>query len=182
MSRRLAPALMVLICVLLDTTLLPILYGGVFAVPLTLVAVLLIGMLLGRTPGLVYGTVGGLLIDISAGTLGVMTFYFMAAGFLIGLILYAPGERIATSRRYVRRQWLLRAVWVFVLTALGELALLAIQYFSTVSFEIRYLVNIAARSLIVTALCILLHPACRKLLLGSRRSTTTARNREVKQF
>ena len=182
MYRRLAPTLMILMSVILDTTLLPMLYGGVFAVSLTLVSVLMIGMLLGRTPGLVAGTLGGLLLDITTGTLGIMTFYFLAAGFLIGLILYTPGERIATTRRYVRRQWMQRAIWVFVLTAIGEIVLLGIQYISTVTLQARYFVNIALRSLIVTVLCMLLYPACRKWLLGGRNSNTTARNREVKQF
>ena len=63
MFRRFAPALMVLACFILDTTVLPIVYDGVYAVPMTVVAVLLIGMLMGRMRGLLYGTIGGLLIE-----------------------------------------------------------------------------------------------------------------------
>ena len=51
--------LMVFACFILDTTILPIVYGGVYTVPLTVVAVFLIGMLLGRMSGLLYGIVSG---------------------------------------------------------------------------------------------------------------------------
>ncbi|MBR6890230.1 MAG: ECF transporter S component, partial [Clostridia bacterium] len=109
MLRRFIPAIMILVCVILDTTILPIVYGGVYTVPLTVVAVLLIGMLMGRMRGLLYGTIGGLLIDITTGTLGMMTFFFMAVGFVIGLILYNPGEHLRTGRRVARRRHLERA-------------------------------------------------------------------------
>ena len=103
MFRRFAPLTIILICCILDTTILPIIYGGVYTVPLTVVAVFLIGMLMGRMRGLLYGTVGGLLIDISSGTLGMMTFFYMSVGFMIGLILYNPGENLRTVRRTGRR-------------------------------------------------------------------------------
>ena len=104
MLRRIAPALLILATFILDTTLMPIVYGGVYTVPLTLVAVFLIGMLLGRMSGLLYGTIGGLLIDITSGTLGMMAFFFMAVGFLIGLILYNPGEHLRMARRNARKR------------------------------------------------------------------------------
>ena len=95
---------MILACFILDTTIMPIVYGGVYTVPLTVVAVFLIGMLMGRMRGLLYGTIGGLLIDITSGTLGMMTFFFMAVGFVIGLILYNPGEQLRTARRHAGRK------------------------------------------------------------------------------
>ncbi|MBR1820387.1 MAG: hypothetical protein IJ769_02060 [Clostridia bacterium] len=52
MLRRLAPTIMVLTAVILDTTVMPVVYTGVYAVPLTVVAVFLIGMLMGRMRGL----------------------------------------------------------------------------------------------------------------------------------
>mgnify|MGYP002869875887 CR=1 FL=1 len=106
-------------------------YGGIYTVPLTAVAVLLIGILLGRMSGLLYGTIGGLLIDITSGTLGMMTFFFMAVGFMIGLILYNPGEHLRSGRRVARKKRVQRGVWVFVLYAVGELTLFVIQYFNT---------------------------------------------------
>ncbi len=182
MLRRLTPALMILVCFILDTTILPVVYGGVYTVPLTVVAVFLIGMLMGRMRGLLYGTIGGLLIDITSGTLGMMTFFFMATGFLIGLILYNPGENLRTGRKLARRRHLERAVWVFSLYAVGEVALLMIQYFNTADLKIVYILNIALRSLICTALVMLLRPVAYALLVGNNRGRVPTRNREVKSF
>lgn len=182
MLRRFAPALLILATFILDTTVLPIVYGGVYAVPLTVVAVLLIGMLMGRMRGLLYGTIGGLLIDITSGTLGLMTFFFMAVGFMIGLILYNPGEHLRTGRRLARRKRVQRAVWVFVLYAIGEAVLLVIQYFNTAELHWMYFFNIAVRALIVTALTLLLRPAAYHILLGGDRGRIPTRDREVKSF
>ena len=152
MLRRFAPALLILACFILDTTLLPIVYTGVYAVPLTLVAVFLIGMLMGRMRGLLYGTIGGLLIDITSGTLGMMAFYFMAAGFMIGLILYVPGETLRPGRRGARRRRVQRFAWVFALYLAGEIVLFVIQYFNTASIRLIYFANIGLRALICAAL------------------------------
>ena len=179
--RRLAPLLLILACFVLDTTILPVVYGGVYTVPLTVVAVFLIGMLMGRMTGLLYGTIGGLLIDITTGTLGMMTFFFMAMGFMIGLILYNPGERLRTARRQARRKRFQRVAWVFVLYALGELVLLVIQYFNTATLMPIYFINIAVRSLICAALTLLLRPAAYSILVGNR-SRVPTRDREVKSF
>ena len=173
---------MILATVILDTTILPIAYTGVYAVPLTVVAVLLIGMLMGRMRGLLYGTIGGLLIDITSGTLGLMTFFFMAVGFMIGLILYNPGEHLRTGRRIARKKRVQRGIWVFTLYTLGELVLLVIQYFNTATLNGMYFINIAARALICTALTILLRPLAYKILLGGDRARVPARHREVRSF
>lgn len=182
MFRRFAPALLILVCFILDTTILPIVYTGVYAVPLTIVAVFLIGLLMGRMRGLLYGTIGGLLIDITSGTLGMMTFYFMAVGFMIGLILYVPGETLRPGRRGYRRRLLQRAEWVFVLYAIGEIVIFVIQYFNTASIRWIYFANIAVRSLICAVLVTLFRPAVYRLLLGGKQRRIPARNREVKSF
>ena len=181
MLRRLAPLLMILGCVTLDTTVIPVVYGGVYTVPLTVVAVFLIGMLMGRMSGLLYGTIGGLLIDITTGTLGMMTFFFMAVGFMIGLILYNPGERRRAARHHAGRRRVQQAVWVFVLYTLGELALFVIQYFNTAELRLAYFVNIGVRALICTALTVLLRPVAYAILVGNKRRVPT-RHREVKSF
>lgn len=182
MFRRFAPALLILACFILDTTILPIVYTGVYAVPLTIVAVFLIGMLMGRMRGLLYGTIGGLLTDITAGTLGMMTFYYMAVGFLIGLILYTPGEALRPSRRGARRRRMQRFGWVFALYLLGEIVLFVIQYFNTASIQLIYFANILARALICAALTLILRPLAYRLLLGSKGGRTPAAAREVKSF
>lgn len=183
MFRRFLPALLVLICFLLDTTVMPVVYTGVYAVPLTLVAVFCIGMVLGRMRGLLYGTMGGLLMDITTGSLGMMTYYFMFVGFMIGLIVYVPGERILPSRRKQQRRLAWRAAWVFALDAFGEVALFVIQYFNTAEFQWIYLLNILIRAVLCMALCTLLRPLFVRLLTGKsvlRRDKSL--KREVKSF
>lgn len=159
------------------------LYSGPFLVPLTMPVVFLIGILLGRTNGILYGMIGGLLIDITAGTLGMMTFFMMAMGFLIGLILYTSTERPVLSRRQLRKARLTRAAWVFSLYAVGELVLFVIQYFHTAVIEPVYFLNIFIRSLICLGLTVVLRPLAHSMFIG-RRTTTAAnsRTREVKSF
>ena len=182
MFRRFYPALLVLACFLLDTTVIPALVRGVYIIPLTIVAVFSIGMLLGRMRGLLYGTLGGLLMDITSGTLGMMTFFFMGVGFMIGLIVYSPNDRILASRRKRRRRRIWRAAWVFVLYAVGEVALFVIQYFHTASFAFIHLFNILVRAAICTALTLLLRPVMDALLVGRGANRATPRSREVKSF
>ena len=182
MFRRFYPTLLILVCFILDTTVLPIVYGGLYAVPLTLVAVFSIGMLLGRMRGLLYGTLGGLLLDITVGTLGMMTFFFMAVGFLIGLIVYNPGDRILASRRKRRRRLIWRTSWVFALYTAGEIAIFIIQYFHTAAFRWIYLANILLRALICTALTLAAWPLMDRLLVGRGARRAAPRSREVKSF
>ena len=87
MFKRIAPILSVLIALILDTAVIPQLYGGIFAIALSLPVVIGIGILLGRARGMLYGLISGMLIDISAGTLGMKTFAYIAIGFLIGFLL-----------------------------------------------------------------------------------------------
>ena len=182
MFRRLSPILLILACFLLDTAVMPIVYGGVYTVPLTIVAVFGIGMVLGRMSGLLFGTLGGLLMDITTGTLGAMTFFFMFVGFMIGLIVYVPAERLLPSRRKQRRRNMWQAVWVFALYTVGEIAILVAQYFNTAAMQWLYLLNILIRALICTALTMLLRPAIQRLLLGKNPGRGLSRNREVKNF
>ena len=182
MFRRFSPILLILACFLLDTAVMPIVYGGVYTVPLTIVAVFGIGMVLGRMSGLLFGTLGGLLMDITTGTLGAMTFFFMFVGFMIGLIVYVPAERLLPSRRKQRRRVLWQAAWVFTLYAVGEIAILVAQYFNTATMRWLYLFNILIRALICTALTMLFRPAMQRLLVGKNPSRALSRNREVKNF
>ena len=182
MLRRFNAVILILVCFLLDSTLIPSVYHGLFAVPLTAVAVMCIGMLLGRMRGLLYGTIGGLLLDITTGTLGMMTFFLMAAGFLIGLIVYNPGERFLPSRRKQRRRVLWHAAWVFTLYAMGEIAFFVIQYYNSTNIAFVYFFNILVRSLIFTALTMLARLALKRVLVGRDSDRALARNREVKSF
>lgn len=158
MFRRFLPAILILVCFLLDTAVIPVITTGIYVVPLMVVCVFCIGMVLGRMRGLLYGTMGGLLLDITTGTLGLMTYFLMFIGFMIGLIVYTPGERITSSRRKQQRWTVWPSVWVFVLYLAGELAMFIIQYFNTAEFKWIYLLNMLIRGLICTAVCFIARP------------------------
>ena len=76
-------------------------------------------MLMGRMSGLLFGTLGGLLMDITTGTLGTMTFFFMFVGFMIGLIVLLWAGPLS-----------------YVLTFLSRGALYGIYQFSTLPFQL----------------------------------------------
>ena len=177
------PTLLVLVCFLLDTTIIPAVYSGVYVVPLTVVAVFCIGMVLGRMRGLLYGTLGGLLMDVTTGTLGMMTYFLMFMGFMIGLIVYVPNERLLPSRRKRQRRLAWRSTWVFSLYVAGELALLVVQYFNTATFSPIYLLNIVLRAALCTLMCALARPLIARLLVDNQASGgARLRTREVKRF
>ncbi len=180
MLRKLTPFLATFLAVLLDTAVIPVLYHGTYTVPLTLVVVLCAGLLLGRLRGLLYGMIGGLLIDISAGTLGVMTFFYMAVGVLVGLIVDESSDRWLGAVRFHLR----RGVVAFALYLVGEIALAVYRYFMTAAFEWFYVRQILLRSLLFAALAVLLCPLLGRLFLGKRRSAApnAGRKREVRHF
>jgi len=165
---------------LLDTAVLPVLYRGTYTVPLTVVVVLCAGLLLGRLRGMLYGMIGGLLLDISTGTLGMMTFFCMAVGFLIGLIVDEANDRRYTDFRFHLR----RGGAAFGLYALGEAVLCFYSYFLTASFDWLFALQILARSLIVAILTMLLCPLLNMLFYGKKRAQRrlSGTKREVKHF
>ena len=86
------------------------------------------------------------------------------------------------SRRKQRRRIMWQATWVFVLYAVGEVAILVAQYFNTAAMEWLYLLNILIRALICTALTMLSRPVMQRMLLGRDPDRALPRNREVKSF
>ena len=182
MFRRVLPTLLCLAVFLIDTTIVPMVVAGPYAVPLSAVLILCIGMTVGRMRGLLYGTLTGLLIDITSGTLGMMTFFYMAIGFMIGLIVYEPEGTAVSSLRQRRRRILWQAVWVLALYAAGEVVLFVIQYFNTAAFQWRYLLNILIRSAICMALTMALRPLIQRLLVPKGVERKAPRSREVKSF
>lgn len=164
---------------LLDTAVLPVFYHGVYTVPLTIVVVMCIGLIEGRLMGLLLGMIGGLFIDVTTGILGVMTFYFMAAGFLIGLIIDEANDRPITGVRFHLR----RAVVSFVLYMLGEAVFCVYRYFVSASFEWYYLRAMLIRGGIAAALTVLLCPLLARLFKGKKpKAGYSGNHREVKYF
>ena len=183
MLRRLAPLFAVLIAFLLDTAVLPVFYYGRYLVPLTLMVVILTGIQRGRTQGMLYGLVAGLLLDVTAGTLGLKLFPYVLIGFLIGFFLDQQPEIDRSMKPRDRRQLMLvRIIWIAVLAFLHELALLIYQYFNTATFEWIYLRDLFIRVALLTALCLIAYAPFHAIYFGRARADAGGYAREVKNF
>ncbi len=182
MFRKTLPYLLIVIAVLLDTSIIPVFYAGSLTIPLALVVTFCVSLTLGKVRGMLIGTIGGLLIDITAGTLGVMTFYFLVTGFLVDLILDTgdPTKRKVLSRR----QRVFRAVVLFCAYELGEIVFLVHRYFVSNSFEWHYVRNMTYRGLLFTAITLLLLRPFGRMFLGKRGYVRSdyGKTREVKHF
>ena len=182
MRRRIMPAVLTLLSLLLDTSVIPFLISSPYTVSLTFITVLAMGVHFDRMHGMLYGLIAGLLLDILVGyQLGFNTFICIALGFLAGLIAYEP-ENVRARKRPLR-VYARRALTFFGLTLLREVAIYAYQYFGTASIEGIYFLNILIRTLLTTALCMLLGPIGVRIALGKgARYRRTSATREVKSF
>jgi len=182
--KRLAPIISIIVCVLLDTAVIPVIYNGIFLIPLSLIAVIAIGIQLGRMSGMLYGMISGLLLDITAGSLGLKLFPYILIGFLIGFLLDQQPQPNRSMEKFERfRIVVVRSIWIFVLTAIYEAVMLVYQYFSTAVFEWVYVGNLLLRTLIVVALSLLLHGLFRRIYIGKNKKASKGnRFREVKHF
>lgn len=182
MIRKSLPYWLILIAVLLDTSIVPVFYAGILTIPLTLVVTFCVSLTLGKVRGMLLGTIGGLLIDITAGTLGTMTFYFLITGFLVDLILDTGNPNV---RRVLNvRMRVFRGIVVFALYELGEVAFLAHRYFVSNSFEWRYVRNMTFRGMLFAAITLLLLRPLGRLFIGKRGYVRSdyGKTREVKHF
>ena len=84
--RRFLPLILVLAALLLDISVVPILVSH-WAVPsLSLCTVCVLGLLLGRTRGSLYGLIGGVLMDVLVGyPLGLKAVLYILSGYLCGV-------------------------------------------------------------------------------------------------
>lgn len=182
MLRRLTPFLATLLSMLLDTAVIPVFYHGAYTVPLTLIIAMCIGLLNGRLQGLLWGMIGGLLVDITAGTLGYMTFFFMLAGFLIGLLVDESTDRPVTGVKFHLR----RAAVSFALSLIGEIFIAFYHYFITAVWAWSSVQYILIRSAIVALGVVLLCPLFDRVQNGRKSRSNPRSNagskREVKHF
>ena len=179
MLRRLWPAILTLAAMLLDTSVIPVFYHGAFTVPVTFAVVMCIALCRGNLVGMLYGMIGGLLIDITTGTIGIMTFFFMASGFFMGLII----DRAADESGKPLRRWLRRGLVSLMFFLLGEIVFVVYRFFVTNSFEWLYLRDGLIRSLIAALLALMLYRPLKRLLLGPAASQQTQPDpQEVKHF
>lgn len=89
MLRRYLPAALLVLATMIDVSVIPMTGSRVlteYAPMLTLCTVVTFGLLLGRTRGMLYGLIGGLLLDILVGyQFGLMSAICIASGYLSGL-------------------------------------------------------------------------------------------------
>ena len=176
------PYLTVILAVLLDTAVIPVFYYGALTVPLTLAVVLCVGLTRGKLRGTLLGMIGGLLIDISCGTLGMMTFFFLTSGFLIALLLDESNP--STPRPTGIRFHLRHALVILALYLLGEAVFCFYRYYVTAAFEWYYIDSILQRGALFTALTMILYPILTRLYIGKKQEprATFGKTREVKHF
>ena len=184
MLRRIAPAFAVLIALMLDTAVIPVVYYGRYLVPLTLVVVILTGIQIGRTQGMLYGMIAGLLLDVSAGTLGMKLFPYVIIGFLIGFFLDQQPEIDRSMDRRERVQLLLvRIIWISAMLLVYEIVMLVYQYFHTAVFEWIYVRDLLIRVVLLTALCLIAYSPFHRICFGKAKPAQSGRlTREVKNF
>lgn len=85
MFRRIMPMVLLLVAFLVDVSVVPFLSSMRYLPTFSLVTIVVLGLLLGRTRGAMYGLIGGLLIDISVSTpLGLYALLFVISGYLSG--------------------------------------------------------------------------------------------------
>ena len=99
LSKRLFATGMVLLCVLIDTAIIPFEVQNPSYYPkFTLLTILTIALLMGRTQGILYGLVGGVMMDISLLIpTGLVSVLYTIAGFLAGYIGRKMRLRILSS-------------------------------------------------------------------------------------
>lgn len=99
LSKRLFATGMVILCVLIDTSIIPFEVRNPEYFPkFTLLTILTIALLMGRTQGILYGLVGGVIMDISLLIpTGLVSVLYTVAGFLAGYIGRKMRVRILSS-------------------------------------------------------------------------------------
>ena len=182
MLKKLAPFFAVLLSVLLDTSIIHVFYHGVYLIPLSLIMVLLISALCGRTQGVLCGMIAGLIMDVTTGSLGLKLFGYIAIGFLMGFLLYGQNPHEADRNTRISNM-ISRAVWTFVLVGLYEIVMFVYQYFCTAVFEWVFVQHMLVRLCAVVLLFTLLFPLFRRIFLGkASRFDQAQTTREVKNF
>ena len=179
MRRWLVPALLILLAVMLDTTVLPMFITSVWFVPLSLALVVCIGASQGRYYGMIFGLAAGLLIDILVGfPLGLRLFQYLGAGFLSGLIVHIT-EKSREQHAYRPAMFALRlGLFTLGYAALVETAVCVYQYFNTARFEPIYAINALVRVGLTTLLTLALYVPLMRLSLGENLHNTQASPRK----
>ena len=99
LSKRIFATSMVILCVLIDTAVIPFeVANPVYYPKFTLLTIITIALLMGRTQGILYGLVGGVCMDISILIpVGLTSVLYTVTGFLAGYIGRKMRVRILSS-------------------------------------------------------------------------------------
>ncbi len=184
MLRRFLHYLIIVLLVMIDISVVPILTTSVYVLPMTMLFVMCLGLILGRTHGMLGGLLGGLLVDILSGLpLGYMTFSYIAAGFLTGLIGYDSDEMRAQDTYSPGRALLRRFLAVAMTLTLFESVTMVYQYFNTALFEAAYVNHALVRVVIGAILTNALYYPMTPALVGkTRKRVRIDPKREVKNL
>ena len=179
MLRRLLPYLLVVFMALIDISVVPVFTASIYVLPIALVFTMCTGALLGRMHGLLCGLVGGLLVDILAGTpLGYMMLTYLVCGYIAGMGGYDSDETRAQDGYSRIRAFLRRSAVVFVALGIFEAVTMVYQYFYTALFQWIYVRSALLRMLIgavafdviyYMAMPVLVGRVTARVLIGARR-------------
>ena len=99
LSKRAFATGMVILCVLIDTAVIPFeVRNPVYYPKFTLLTIITIALLMGRTQGILYGLIGGVCMDISLlSPVGLTSVLYTVVGFLSGYIGRKMRVRILSS-------------------------------------------------------------------------------------
>ena len=126
MFRRILPALLTALSLILDIAVLPVFVVSPYLPVFSLLTVLVLGLLLGRTRGLWFGLAAGLLMDILVATpLGLQTVLYVLVGYGGGIF----------GRTFTRHP-LTPLIAAAVCLTLYELVCYIYMVFSTFSFGV----------------------------------------------
>lgn len=125
MFRRLLPLLLLIVTLLIDISVVPMIWATRYVPMFSLMTVVVLGLLLGRTRGSMYGLIGGLMLDILVGSpLGLMAAIFVLCGFVTGIM----------GRRY-QRYLLTPVIAPLICFGLYELVLIGYLYLAGARIE-----------------------------------------------
>ncbi|MEG1604726.1 MAG: rod shape-determining protein MreD [Clostridia bacterium] len=152
--RRFFPIILVLVTLLIDLSVVPSIAVH-WAVPVFLLpTVIVLGLLLGRTRGLLYGMVGGLLVDILVGhPMGLMAILYLLIGYLAGV-----------SGRKFQRYLLTVVLTPIVCLSIFEISIAIYQFISGQQMTFDNLVQALARIGMETLIAQLMYLLYNRLL------------------
>ena len=169
MFRRYLPLILLILAVMIDTAVIPVL--GIanldkYMPPLLISSVIALGLLLGRTRGILWGLVGGLVMDVLASNrFGLFSIVCLVGGYLAGIAGRRYERYMADMSRGRYRHYVLTQVIAPVgCYAIYELVMLVYLYLGGSRLQIEMLRSMLIRTAISAALVQIFYPLYDRLL------------------